>query len=126
MRVEGAKELNKQLGRFPKSIRAHVAKAVVRATEQTANVARTRVPGDTGELKGWIHTLSDDGGLTGSVEAAPKTKAAQTKARSVEFGRKGSTTPNPYIRTAQAFQAKKYKGQIKRAINKAARETFNG
>ncbi len=125
MRVEGAKELNKQLGRFPKSIRAHIAKAIVKATEQTANVARTLVPVDTGELKGWIHTLYDDGGMTGSVEAAPKTKAAQAKARSVEFGRK-PPAPTQYMRRARAFQAKKYKGQIKRAINKAARETFNG
>lgn len=130
MKIMGAEKLAKQLRQVPDSARVHVVKAIKRNVEQGAKVARTLVPVDSGELKGWIFTQYADGGMTGSVEAAPPTADAQKKARAVEFGRKkgnrGTTEANPYIRTARSFLAKKFKNSIRSAIRKAAKEAMSG
>jgi hypothetical protein len=131
MRVTGAKKLSKQLRDLPDDVRAEVDKAIRRNTEAGARLARQLVPVESGELKGWIHTKYDQqDGLRGSVEAAPPTKEAQIKARSVEFGRskgdRGSTSPAPYMRIMQEHLGKRFRNSIRAAIRKAVRSSVNG
>lgn len=131
MRVTGGKKLGKQLRDLPDDVRAEVDKAIRRNTEAGARLARQLVPVESGELKGWIHTKYDQqDGLRGSVEAAPPTKEAQIKARSVEFGRskgdRGSTSPAPYMRIMQKHLGKRFRNSIRAAIRKAVRSSMNG
>jgi hypothetical protein len=131
MKVTGGKKLSKQLRELPDAVRADVEKAIRRNTEAGARMARQLVPIESGELKGWIFTKYDEqDGFRGSVEAAPPTKEAQIKARSVEFGRtkgdRGETSPAPYMRIMQKHMAKRFKASIKAAVNKAARRVTNG
>jgi hypothetical protein len=131
MRVTGGKKLGKQLRDLPDDVRAEVDKAIRRNTEAGARLARQLVPVDSGELKGWIFTKYDQqDGLRGSVEAAPPTKEAQIKARSVEFGRskgdRGTTNPAPYMRLMQNHLGKRFKNSIRAAIRKAVRSSMNG
>jgi len=130
MRVSGADKLQKQLRKIPKTVESRLVKSVKRNTEATARLARSLVPVDSGELKGWIFTQYDEGGLVGSVEAAPATKEAQQKASAVEFGRKkgnrGTTNPSPYIRIAKRHTAKKFQSSVKSAIRKGLKEAING
>ena len=145
MRLLGAKTLMKQLSGLPDTVRDNIAMTVEKQVRRGVRVARTLVPVDTGELKGWIsgRVEKTDNGVYGIIDAAPDTKEAQIKARAVEFGRvkgrtgkgtrlkntaaqTGSTTGNPYIRTTQAFLAKSYRAAVKRAINKAAKEGVRG
>lgn len=126
MRISGHKQLNKKLKKLPVATRAHMVKSIERNVKEGVKVARTLVPEDTGEHKGWIHAKFDDEGLTGSVEAAPPEKEAQIASRALEFGRKESGKgARPYMMPTQAYLAKKHKNSIKRAVKKAARETFN-
>ena len=131
MRVTGAKKLQRQLSDLPEDVRAEVAKVIRRNTEAGARMARQLVPVQSGELKGWIHTKYDtQDGFRGSVEAAPPTKEAQIKARSVEFGRtkgnRGTTNAAPYMRIMQSHLGKRFKNNIRNAIRRAARKVTNG
>lgn len=130
MRVEGAKRLSRQLKDLPVEVQAEVAKTIRRNTEAGARLARQLVPVDSGELRGWIFTKYNPGGLTASIEAAPDTAAAQKKARAVEFGRKkGIAAPPslaPYMRIMQSHLGKRFRTSIKRAIKKAAKQAVSG
>jgi hypothetical protein len=129
MKVD-ADKLIKQLASMPKAVERNLVKSVRLNTEQAANMARRLVPIKSGELRGWIHTLYEADGLTASVEAAPPTKEAQTKANAVEFGRqkgnRGTTAAQPYIRLAQKLQGKKFGKSIKSAVNRGMKEATNG
>ena len=128
MKIHGGHRLAKQLRNMPKTIEAHVVKAIKRNTEQAARTARSLVPVKSGELKAWIFTKYDDNGLTGSVEAAPPTKDAQKKAKAVEFGRekgnRGKTAAQPYIRLAQRMQRKKFQTSIKSAVRRGMKDAL--
>jgi hypothetical protein len=128
MKILGAEKLAKQLRQVPDSARVHVVKAIRRNTEKGAKVARTLVPVASGELKAMIFTQYDQDGMRGSVEAAPRDGVSQKLARAVEFGRKkgkrGKTAANPYMRYTQSFLVKKFKGSIRSAIRKAAKEAM--
>lgn len=129
MKVDAAK-LIKQLAEMPKAVERNLVKSIRTNTEQTAKNAQRLVPAKSGELRGWIHTVYDADGLTASVEAAPPTKEAQTKARAVEFGRqkgnRGTTAAQPYIRLAQKLQGKKFSTSIKSAVRRGMKEATNG
>jgi hypothetical protein len=128
MKIHGGHRLAEQLRNMPKTVEAQVVKTIKRNTEQAARTARSLVPVKTGELKAWIFTKYDDGGLTGSVEAAPPTKEAQTKAKAVEFGRtkgkRGTTAARPYIRLAQRLQRKKFQTSIKSAVRRGMKDAL--
>lgn len=130
MKISGAKKLASQLREIPVAVRDNLKKSVRLNTEQAANMARRLVPVDSGELKGWIYTQYDTDGLRGSVEAAPPTKEAQTKANAVEFGRKkgnrGTTAAQPYIRLAQKMQVPKFNRSMKSAVRRGLKEATNG
>lgn len=132
MRVTGAKKLAKQFDQMPDKVEAQIVKSIRRNTEAAARLARSLVPVASGELKGWIHTKYEKrpGEYLGSVEAAPPTKEAQTKANAVEFGRekgnRGTTAAQPYIRLAQKQQGPKFKKSIKSAIRRGIKEATNG
>lgn len=124
------KGLLRQLGKLPDAIERNLIKSVRLNTEQAARLARVLVPVKSGDLKAGIHTKYDEAGLVGSVEAAAPTKEAQTKANAVEFGRKkgnrGTTSPHPFIRPAQATQAPKFRKSVKSAVRRGMKEATNG
>jgi len=131
MRVSGDRRLRRQLRELPEEVRNEVEKIIRRNTEAGARLARKLVPVDSGQLKAWIFTKYDtENGFRGSVEAAPPTKEAQIKARSVEFGRtkgeRGQTSPAPYMRIMQKHLGKRFRNSIRAAIRKAARRVTNG
>jgi hypothetical protein len=130
MRITGAKKLKRKLTDLPVEVQAEIGKTIKRNTEKGARMARTLVPVDSGELKGWIYTKYSADGMQGSVEAAPPEKDAQIKARAVEFGRKegehGETAPAPYMRIMQRHLGKTFRNSVKRAVKKAAKAAFNG
>lgn len=144
MRLLGAKALAKQLSDLPDTVRENIGMTIEKQVKRGVRVARTLVPVDTGELKGWItgRVEKTANGIYGIIDAAPDTKEAQIKARAVEFGRAkgrigtgtrlktaaqtGATTGQPYIRTTQAYLSKSYRSAVKRAINKAAKEAVRG
>ena len=135
MKVTGALKLGKQFDKMPETVHKNLRKSIHRNTEQAARTARGLVPVASGELKGWIFTQYADGGMTGSVEAAPPERSAQIKARDVEFGRKSKKNPNglsgskagkPYIQLAQKLQGKKFANSMKAAIKRGIKEATNG
>lgn len=132
MKVTGARKLARQFKKMPAAVENQMVKSIRRNTEATARMARALVPVDSGELKGLIYTQYEnaDGVYQGSVEAAPKTKYGQTKARAVEFGRtkgdRGTTAAQPYIRLSQKQQGPKFKKSMKAAIKRGIKEATNG
>jgi hypothetical protein len=132
MKLLGAKKLARQLADLPDTVRDNIGNTINKQVKRGVRVARTLVPVDTGQLKGWItgRVEKTDNGVYGIIDAAPDTKKAQQKARAVEFGRtkgnRGTTDANPYIRTTQSYLAKSYRSAVRRAINKAAKEAVRG
>jgi hypothetical protein len=130
MRITGDKKLKRQFRQMPKTVETRLQKSVKRHTEATARLARSLVPVASGQLKGWIYTQYEYGGLKASVEAAPPTQDAQIKAKSVEGGatrkNRGSTEPSPYMNIAKKHTAKKFQRSIKSAIKKGLKEATNG
>jgi len=130
MRIDGARRLARQLENMPKAVKSNLKKAIRLNTEQAAKMARRMVPIKSGELKGWIYTQYEADGMIGSVEAAPPTKAAQIKAKAVEFGRekgeRGKTAAQPYIRLAQKLQAPKFQRSVRSAVRRGMKEAAGG
>lgn len=132
MKLLGTKKLARQLSDLPDTVRDNIGNTIGKQVKRGVRVARTLVPVDTGQLKGWItgRVEKTDNGVYGIIDAAPDTKKAQQKARAVEFGRtkgnRGTTDANPYIRTTQSYLAKSYRSAVNRAINKAAKEAVRG
>ena len=132
MKVTGAKILVKQFKKMPEAVEKQMIKSIRRNTEAAARLSKALVPVDSGELKKWIFTKyqSEEGLYQGSVEAAPPTKYAQTKAGAVEFGRtkgdRGTTAAQPYIRLAQKQQGPKFRKSMKAAIKRGMKEATNG
>ena len=128
MKITGQKKLMREMIELPKDARTNIRKVIKRNAEAGARMARTLVPVDSGELKGWIHTTYSQDGMGASIEAAPKDKESQIKAKAIEFGRtkgdRGTTNPAPYMRIMQSHLGKRFKNSIKGAIKKAAKEAF--
>jgi len=98
LKISGQKKLMRELKELPIDARANIRKVIKRNAEAGARMARTLVPVDSGQLKGWIHTDYSQDGMGASIEAAPKDKDSQIKAKAVEFGRikgdKGDNQPS--------------------------------
>jgi len=128
LKITGQKKLMREMIELPKDARTNIRKVIKRNAEAGARMARTLVPVDSGELKGWIHTKYSQDGMGASIEAAPFPKESQIKAKAVEFGRtkgdRGTTNPSPYMRIMQSHLGKRFKNSIKNAIKKAAKEAF--
>ena len=88
MKLLGAKKLARQLSELPDTVRGNIGSTIEKQVKRGVRVARTLVPVDTGQLKGWItgRVEKTDNGVYGIIDAAPDTKKAQQKARAVEFG----------------------------------------
>jgi len=128
MKIEGYKRLSRQLGKLPEAQRQHVVKAIAKSTEEGARVARTLSPDASGRTRDGITTEYRDGGLTGEVVviASDAPQAEKDRAYSIEHGRKkgdrGTTEGYHHVSRTRSYLAKKWRGRIKRAINKAAKE----
>lgn len=132
MKVTGDKKLIRQMRKLPKETRNNIMKTMKYNVEQAARLARTLAPDVTGQTRDDIFTKfrSNFEGVIASVEAAQPTKEAQQRALAIEYGREngdhGTTPPQPYIGPARSYLEKKHTASIRRAINKAARDTFRG
>lgn len=117
---------------LPEVSRAHIVKAIRLNTEEGARVARTLAPDVTGETVANITTEYSKGGMKGTVVviASNASRADKDRAYSIEHGRKrgerGTTEGAHYVWTTRQYLAKKFKGRIRRAINKAVKEVSNG
>lgn len=131
MKVD-SRRLENKLKRLPKVQRRYVSDAVKKSADEGARVARVLVPvGETGELAESIRVEVSADGMSAQVVAGADTKRGQIKAHTVEGGRDpdtagGAMAAQPFIGPARSYLAKKFKGRISRAINKAAREVANG
>lgn len=132
MKIEGADRLARKLKRLPDKQRAAIAAVIVKSAEEAERTAGILVPiGETGDLAETIHTEYSADGLSAELVAGDDTKTGQIKARAVEGGRAagsktGAMDARPYIGPTRALLAKKFKGRLKRAMNKAAKEVANG
>lgn len=131
MKVDTSR-LERKLRKLPKAQRRHVADAVKKSADEGARVARVLVPiGETGGLSESIVVEVFDGGMRAEVVAGGDTKRGRIQANTIEGGRDPNTrggfaAAQPFIGPARSYLAKKFKGRISRAINKAAREVANG
>ncbi len=120
--IQGIEKRRKKLRDLKRNERIEVAKAVQKSTVETKRVAKMLAPVKSGETRDLIeHEMKEDG-MVGIVYAG-ETREEKDKAYAVEFGRgpgpHGSTDPQPYIRRAQAYIAKKHKARVRRAMKKA-------
>ncbi len=128
MKIEGSKRLVRKLGALPEVQRAHLRKAIAKSAEEGARVARVLAPDTTGETRANITTEYRDDGLTGEVVVIDSSASRQEKDRaySIEHGRKkgdrGTTEGYHYVHRTREYLGKRWKGRIKRAVNKAAKE----
>ena len=130
MKVEGDKKLVRQLDRLPQYIQDRLEKTMVRAAKEGVRMARTLVSVDTGEQKSRIFAKFQklDGEFRASVEAADDTTDQQSKARSIEFGRRdgnrGKTQPVSFIVQTAKILGRKHRARVKSAVNRGAKEAF--
>lgn len=131
MKVD-AKKLLRQMDDLPDAQRAHLRKAIRQNVDEGARVAKTLAPNVTGETRDRITTEFAPDGLSGVVVVidsdAPRPE--KDRAYSIEHGRKqgdhGTTEGHHFVWATRQYLAKKFKGRISRAINKAVKEVSNG
>lgn len=131
MRVIGARKLSRQLRRLPDEIHNDVAKMVKKSGSEFVTVARALVPEQTGELRSTIDVKYEDRGMTAIISAGGNDRDEIIKAKTVEGGRSpsskaGGMAAQPYMNRAAQHLAKKIRGRLKRAVNKAAKRVSNG
>lgn len=132
MKIEGQKKLIRQLGDLPEAQRKHLVKAIATSTEEGARVARTLAPDRTGQTRRKISTEYSEGGMRGAVVVIPSDapQAEKDRAYSIEHGRKrgdrGTTEGYHFVHRTRQYLGKKWRGRIKRAVSKAAKEVARG
>jgi hypothetical protein len=120
--------LIRQLRALPEVQRKHVAKAIRLNTEEGARVARTLAPNVTGQTRDSITAKISADGMRGEVVVIPSDAPRKNKDRaySIEYGRKagkrGQTVGYNYVWRTRQYLSKKFRGRIRRAVNKAAKE----
>lgn len=137
MKVD-SKKVQQALKQIPKTQRSYLFKAVRKSQQEAERLMKTMAP--SGSFASMIYTQAErtQYGIRASVEAAPSNIPDQVKVLSVEFGRsnsgvrrqpdidgeadRGTTDAFPYVRRTAAIIARKHKGRITRAMNKAAKE----
>lgn len=127
MKVGGDKALIRKLGQLPGAQRRHIRDAQEKNGAEGVRIAKTLVPRESGGLADTIEYKTSDGGMVVVIEAGGNTKRGNIQANTVEGGRDpaaqgGAMAAQPFIRPTRSYLAKKFKGRIKRAINKAAKE----
>lgn len=131
MKVD-AKKLIRQMAKLPSAQRAHIIKAVGKSAEEGASVARTLAPDTTGETRDDITTIYREGGMVAEVVVIDSDAPQDDKNRaySIEHGRKkgayGTTEGYHHVHRTRQYLSKRFKGRIRRAINKAAKEVARG
>lgn len=135
--ILGMKKLKRTLRNAPVKVQDEARKAVFKNTAEGVRVAKTLAPDVTGTTRDSIHAKYSADRLVGSVEAGQPTKEEQTRAKAIEFGRKqgagGKIRTNrvnvpakPFIRPAQEYLEKRFRGRLSRAINKGMRAASRG
>lgn len=134
MRVEGGDKLVRQLRALPEASQVEIRRAVKRSVQEGERVANTLAPDRTHETRGNIYSEVSESGYLGRVvgidPAAPRED--KDRAYSVEFGRKrsvgrdgkkrGTTAGYRFMSRTRTYLAKRWKGRVRRAIRKAAKE----
>ena len=131
MKVD-SKKLIRQMRKLPGAQRAHIIKAVAKSAEEGASVARTLAPDTTGETRDAITTVYREGGMVAEVVVidSDASQVDKNRAYSIEHGRKkgdyGTTEGYHHVHRTRQYLGKRFKGRIRRAINKAAKEVARG
>ncbi|NIZ63289.1 hypothetical protein DL239_20180 [Sedimentitalea sp. CY04] len=131
MKIE-SKKLIRQMRKLPDAQRGHLIKAIAKSTEEGASVTRVLAPDVTGETRDNITTQYRSGGMVGEVVVIDSGAPSDEKDRaySIEHGRKegdhGTTEGNHHVHRTRQYLGKRFKGRIRRAINKAAKEVARG
>lgn len=118
VKIEGLEKLNRQLARIPQEARAEIKKALTKAGEEMADMARTLAPLDEGDLRASIKSEP------GKHELAVEVSAGDHEgphARLVEYGTENMAA-RPYFWPAYRATKKRRRGQITRAVNAAAKK----
>ena len=95
-------------------------------------MARTLAPDRTGQTRRKISTEYSEGGMRGAVVVIPSDapQAEKDRAYSIEHGRKrgdrGTTEGYHFVHRTRQYLGKKWRGRIKRAVSKAAKEVARG
>jgi hypothetical protein len=131
MKVD-SKKLIRQMRKLPDVSRAHIIKAVAKSVEEGASVARTLAPDTTGETRDAITTVYREGGMVAEIVVidSDAPQVDKNRAYSIEHGRKkgdrGTTEGYHHVHRTRQYLGKRFKGRIRRAINKAAKEVARG
>ena len=95
-------------------------------------MARTLAPDTTGETRDAITTVYREGGMVAEIVVidSDAPQVDKNRAYSIEHGRKkgdrGTTEGYHHVHRTRQYLGKRFKGRIRRAINKAAKEVARG
>jgi len=127
-RIEGVRRKKVQLRNLKRAERDEIAKAVKRSTVEVKRVAKVLAPNVTGETRDRIEHEIREGGMTGIVFVEVEDRKDKDKVYSIHWGRKkgvrGTTDPKPYMHRAGVYIAKKHRGRVRRALNKAVKKVM--
>ncbi|WP_420415922.1 hypothetical protein [Marinovum algicola] len=110
--VKGADRVRRKMNRLHRVVQAEVERAIEKNGEDLVRGARVLHPGDgetRAEIKG--RKLSGGGYL---VDMGSKAKVTE-----------GDRGPRPYINPVLKAFAKRHKGRVRRAVNKAVKRVFS-
>lgn len=120
--------LRRKLADLPDRIKDEIGKAVEKGVDEGVRVARILAPVDSGQTRDDIVKVMSQDRMRGEVQAIDPdaTRPEKDRAYSIEHGRKrgnhGTTEGSHHMQQTRQFMAKRARGRIRRAVNKAAKE----
>lgn len=132
-------QLNAKLARLPSVVKGAIRAALAESAEEIANLARSLVPVDSGDLKksiGWTYGKAPRGTITLATLAYSKSGDLTVTiyagndeafyARWVEFGTKTGNPAQPFFFPSYRALRRRARSKVSRAINKAAKQVAAG
>lgn len=132
-------QLNLKLARLPSVVKGAIRAALAESAEEIANLARSLVPVDSGDLKksiGWTYGKAPRGTITLATLAYSKSGDLTVTiyagndeafyARWVEFGTKSGNPAQPFFFPSYRALRRRARSKVSRAINKAAKQVAAG
>lgn len=117
--IIGADRVARKLSQLPKRIKRDLDAMTKRSADELVRTAKVLIPaggdvhGDGAERDKITATQNADGSVL--VDFGPKSKVIE-----------GERGPRPFVNPALAVTRKKHRARARRAVNKAAKEVFNG
>lgn len=114
MTVIGADRVARKLSALPDRIKKKVDQATKKSGDELIATAKVLIPVKSGKSRADIKgTQNSDGSYLADFGA---------KSKVIE----GENSPRPFVNPALSVTRKRHKNRAKRAVNKAAKELFNG